>query len=100
MMKTTTIAPFALALTLVAAFPLAAEDPPPDFDPGYGDRFLQTASPLVNDQGLLQALFTHRFNQPVNEAGGNNLFGLDSGANIGLGLSLSLIHISEPTRPY
>jgi hypothetical protein len=75
------------ALALAAAFPLAAQDPPPDWDPGYGDRFLQTASPLVNDQGLFQVLFTHRFNQPVNEAGGNNLFGLDSGANIGIGLS-------------
>lgn len=91
MSKKTTIASTALAFTaafaLAAALPLVAEDPPADFDPGYGDRFLQTASPLVNDQGLLQALFTHRFNQPVNEAGGNNLFGLDSGANIGLGLS-------------
>ena len=83
MLKRTTLA----ALAFAFALPLAAQDPPADWDPGYGDRFLQTASPLVNDQGILQALFTHRFNQPVNEAGGNNLGGLDSGANIGLGLS-------------
>lgn len=83
MLKKSTLAALALAATL----PLTAQEPPADWDPGYGDRFLQTASPLVNDQGLLQALFTHRFNQPVNEAGGNNLFGLDSGANIGIGLS-------------
>ena len=76
-------------LALVLAFPIAAQEAgeKESWDPGYGDRFLQTASPLANEKGLLQALFTHRFNQPVNEAGGNNLFGLDSGANIGLGLS-------------
>ena len=85
MLKRTTLA--ALALAFAAAVPVAAEEPTIDWDPGYGDRFLQTASPLTNDQGLFQVLFTHRFNQPVNEAGGNNLFGLDSGANIGIGLS-------------
>ena len=83
MLKKTILA----ALALSAALPLSAQEPPPDWDPGYGDRFLQTASPLTNDPGLFQVLFTHRFNQPVNEAGGNNLFGLDSGANIGIGLS-------------
>jgi len=101
-MKRTTLA---LALLAALAGPLAAqepaspppapappapansqEEPVPDWDPGYGDRFLQTSSPLANEQGLLQVLFTHRFNQPVNEAGGNNLGGLDSGANILIGL--------------
>lgn len=89
-----------LALALAFCLPLAAqepavpapevppaEEPAPAWEPGYGDRFLQTASPLVNDQGILQTIFTHRFNQPVIEAGGNNLGGLDSGANIGIGLS-------------
>ncbi|MFI5182207.1 MAG: DUF5777 family beta-barrel protein [Thermoanaerobaculia bacterium] len=77
----------ALALFFVVATvpPLEAQEAPP-WEPGYGDRFLQTASPLVNEKGILQAIFTHRFNQPVNSAGGNNLFGLDSGANIGLGV--------------
>src|SRR5512135_1637780 len=88
------------ALLLAAAFPLAAQappaasapqetpaapEPPADWDPGYGDRFLQTSSPLANEAGLFQVLFTHRFNQPVNEAGGNNLGGFDSGANIAIG---------------
>jgi hypothetical protein len=91
--------PSALLLALAISLPVAAqepappappppavEEPPPAWDPGYGDRFLQTSSPLANDQGLFQVLFTHRFNQPVNEAGGNNLGGLDSGANIGIGI--------------
>ena len=74
-----------VTLLLTAPRPLAAQDAKP-WDPGYADRFLQTASPLVNEKGILEALFTHRFNQPVISAGGNNLFGLDSGANIGLGV--------------
>lgn len=75
----------AVALASAAALPLAAQEKT-DWDPGYGDRFLQTSSPLANEQGLFQVLFSHRFNQPVNQAGGNELGGLDSGANIGIGL--------------
>ena len=75
----------ALSLSTAAALPAAAQDAPP-WNPGYADRFLQSTSPLVNEKGILQAIFTHRFNEPVNSAGGSNLFGLDSGANIGLGL--------------
>ncbi len=100
-----------LACVSLVAFPLLAEQgaeppkpetktqpaaapatlPEPAYDPGFGDRFLQTASPLVNEKGLLEAYFQHRFNQPVNQAGGNNLFGLDSGANIGLGLNYAFL---------
>jgi hypothetical protein len=76
----------ALALSLLALRPLAAQDDPA-WRPDYGTRFLQTQSPLVNDKGIFEVVFTHRFNQPVNEAGGNDLFGLDSGANIGIGVS-------------
>jgi hypothetical protein len=76
----------ALALSVLAASGTLAGQEPPPWSPGYGDRFLQNASPLVNEKGVLQAIFTHRFNQPVNSAGGNDLFGLDSGANIGLGV--------------
>jgi Membrane bound beta barrel domain (DUF5777) len=81
-------------VTLIAiallALPSVAQEAPP-WEPGYGIRFLQTASPLVNEKGLLEAVFTHRFNQAVNQAGGNELFGLDSGANIGLGLSYAAV---------
>lgn len=75
-----------LAVALLAARLAAAQEALP-WEPGYGARFLQTASPLVNEKGLLEAVFTHRFNEPVNRSGGNGLFGLDSGANVGLGLS-------------
>jgi hypothetical protein len=75
-----------LAFAFLATLPSVAQEAPP-WDPGYGMRFLQAHSPLVNEKGILETLFTHRFNQPVNEAGGNDLFGLDNGANIGLGVS-------------
>jgi hypothetical protein len=73
-----------LLASLTLTSPAFAED---EFDPGYGTRFLQTSTPLVNTPGVLEAVFQHRFNQPVNEGGGNNLGGLDSGANIGLGVN-------------
>jgi hypothetical protein len=72
-------------LILAAAAPLAGQDAPA-WNPGWSDRWLQSASPLVNEKGVLEAVFEHRFNQPVNKAGGNDLFGLDGPANIGLGV--------------
>jgi hypothetical protein len=76
----------ALLLPVLLVSSVAGAEEPEPFDPGYGDSFLQTSSPLVNEKGLLEAVFQHRFNQPVNQAGGTDLYGLDSGANVGLGL--------------
>ena len=79
-----------LLLAVLLAAPLvcmAQEEEEETFSPGYDDRFLQTSTPLVYDTGILGAIFQHRFLQPVNRAGGNNLGGLDSGANIGLAVN-------------
>ena len=51
------------------------------------DRFSQTSTPLTNEQGTFEAVFTHRFNQAVKDAGGGTLWGLDSGAAIGIGVN-------------
>ena len=51
-----------------------------------GNRFSQTSTPLTNEQGTFEAVFTHRFNQAVKDAGGGTLWGLDSGAAIGIGV--------------
>jgi|GEM_PF-1068355 len=51
------------------------------------DRFSQTSTPLTNDQGTFEAVFTHRFNQAAKDAGGGTLWGLDSGAAIGIGVN-------------
>ena len=53
---------------------------------GVGNRFSQTSTPLTNEKGALEWSFTHRFNQAVKDAGGSNLWGLDSGAAIGFGV--------------
>jgi Membrane bound beta barrel domain (DUF5777) len=50
------------------------------------NRFSQTSTPLTNAQGTFEAVFTHRFNQAVKDAGGSSLWGLDSGAAIGIGV--------------
>lgn len=58
---------------------------------GVGSHFNQTSTPLVNEKGLFEAMFTHRFVEPVREAGGSRAFGLDSGASIGLGMDYSFV---------
>lgn len=55
------------------------------------DRFAQTSTPLTNDQGTFEAIFTHRFNQAAKDAGGGTLWGLDSGAAIGIGVDYVFI---------
>jgi Membrane bound beta barrel domain (DUF5777) len=51
-----------------------------------GNRFSQTSTPRTNEQGTFEAVFTHRFNQAVKDAGGSTLWGLDSGAATGIGV--------------
>ncbi|HQQ78286.1 MAG TPA: DUF5777 family beta-barrel protein [Thermoanaerobaculia bacterium] len=75
----------AAVLAAIAGTPAAAQDAP-GFPTTVGNRFSQTSTPLVNDKGTFEAVFTHRFNQNVKDAGGDSLFGLDSGASIGIGV--------------
>ncbi len=56
-----------------------------------GNRFSQTSTPLTNERGKFEAVFTHRFNQAVKDAGGSSLWGLDSGAAIGIGVDYVFI---------
>ena len=56
-----------------------------------GTHFVTTNTPLVNDKGVFEAVFTHRFVTPVREAGGQRAFGLDSGASIGLGMDYAFV---------
>jgi hypothetical protein len=51
-----------------------------------GNRFINTNTPLTNDPGIFEIVITHRFNQAVKDAAGNNLWGLDGSAEIGLGV--------------
>lgn len=78
----------ALALSLAAAAradDLAPYRPLPE--PGVGTfvgSIVPTATPLGTN--VLHLRVTHRFTQPVNDASGHDLWGLDSSADIGLGV--------------
>ena len=75
----------ALGLTVFTGAHAAAQDAP-GVATGVGNRFAQTSTPLTNEKGALEWVFTHRFNQNVKDAGGSNLGGLDSGGAIGFGV--------------
>ncbi len=52
-----------------------------------GDILLTLPSSHMADANTWEVRFSHRFNQSVDGNGIHSLFGLDSGANVGLGLS-------------
>lgn len=52
-----------------------------------GDLLLTLPSSHMADAKTWEVRFSHRFNQSVDGNGIHSLFGLDSGANVGLGLS-------------
>jgi hypothetical protein len=64
----------------------APADEPEEIGAWLGNRFLQTATPLVNDRGLFEANFNHRFYDSVVDSGGSRLFGLDNGAAVYLSM--------------
>lgn len=53
-------------------------------------RLLNLPSAALVGPMTLEVLFTHRFSQPAETAGGENLFGLDSPADVGIGAALGL----------
>jgi hypothetical protein len=55
-----------------------------------GGRLINLPTNLTLGPSTFQVLFTHRFTQTVDEAGGKDLFGFDSAADIGLGVALGL----------
>lgn len=67
--------------------PVPAPTPRPAFT---GDRVINQPTNRTIGAGTLQVVFTHRFSQTVEDASGYELFGLDSAADIGLGLELGL----------
>src|SRR5512135_1808381 len=80
----------ALAL-LVAVLPAAA---PADDDPAYvplrpdplGTRIINLPSPLTLGRGTFEILFTHRFAEAIGDGSAHDLWGLDGGADVGIGL--------------
>ena len=64
----------------------AAQEGVKDVATDVGNRFINTNTPLTNDQGVGEAVITHRFDEAVIDSGGSSLWGLDGSAQIGLGI--------------
>lgn len=79
------LAALCAGVALAAAAAAQTAGPPPP-----GDRLINLPTHATVGASTLQVLFTHRFSQTVDGAGGYDLFGLDSAANIGIGLALGL----------
>ncbi len=80
-----------LAALLALASPLAmlAQDTP---EPELGTRLVNLPTHLVLPYGTLQVIFTHRFGETVATGGSGDLYGLDSAADIGIGLAMGFGH--------
>jgi hypothetical protein len=69
----------------IAAQDQAARDP-------VGTRLIDIATPFTSGTRWLELLVTHRFIQPFNQGGtGHNLWGLDSGADVGIGFTYGVL---------
>jgi Membrane bound beta barrel domain (DUF5777) len=70
---------------------LAAQVEPGKSDP-VGTRLIDVATPFTVGRRRFELLFTHRFDQAINQgANAHNLWGLDSGADVGIGFTYGLL---------
>ena len=78
---------------LVAALSPAAGAQGQDYRPNaslpLGSYFLNLPTPRTLPARTWEVRFTHRFSQPINEGDENSLWGLDSSADIGIGVAWS-----------
>lgn len=66
------------------------ERPQPPMRRNVSSRFLHIPAPVNLAQGDLEIHIEHRFLRPLNDSSPGNAFGIDSGANINLGLNYAL----------
>lgn len=81
-----------LALLLLPALAAAQETSPYEplrRDP-LGTRFIDVATPYTLGARTLEVLFTHRFQQTVQQGDSSTLWGLDGGADVGLGVGVGV----------
>src|SRR5688500_4147769 len=78
-----------LVITILLAADAQSQDRYTPVDPiPLGDRLLTLPTTHMPAEGTWEVVFAHRFNQPLEEGEAiHSLFGLDSGANVGIGLS-------------
>jgi hypothetical protein len=71
-----------------APTPTPSEAPPPAARrPPEGDHIVVLPTVQIGRPGTLTLLFTHRWEEPVNDSDIHNLYSLDDGANIGIGFA-------------
>jgi hypothetical protein len=78
-------------LSLVSVFfcLAAAAQEPPQREP-IGTRFIDTPTPFTVGSRRVELLFTHRFQQTVQDGDDHNLWGLDGGSDVGIGVAVGL----------
>lgn len=76
---------FVLYVVLVPSLPLTAQEPE-ERDP-LGTRLVNVATPFPVQAKTLEVVFLHRFHLPVQDGSSSDLWGLDSGADVGIGLA-------------
>jgi hypothetical protein len=86
------VAGLGLLAAALPARPVSAQVPeenpyaPVRRDP-IGPRLVDMPTPFTVGARRVEVLFSHRFQQTVSDGRGHNLWGLDSGADVGLGLA-------------
>jgi hypothetical protein len=86
-----------LCAAVLCAAPLAAQEPaqgaspyePVGRDP-LGTRLIDAPTPWTVAPRTLEVLFAHRFRQAVQDGDSHDLWGLDGGADVGIGLAWGL----------
>jgi Membrane bound beta barrel domain (DUF5777) len=83
---------FCLAALLVAGAVSAQEAavPEPAQPNPLGTRFIDMPTPFTIGSRRVELLFTHRFQQTVQDGDDHNLWGLDGGSDVGIGLGLGV----------
>ncbi|HEX4966203.1 MAG TPA: DUF5777 family beta-barrel protein [Thermoanaerobaculia bacterium] len=87
----------ALLAALLLALPAAAQDEEVPGNPDepirrdpIGTRLVNGATPYPVGARKIELLFTHRFQEPVQNGTSHDLWGLDSGADVGIGLGVGI----------
>jgi hypothetical protein len=85
-------AALALAALLLPLAAAAQESSP--YEPlrrdTLGTRFVNVATPYTIGARTIEVLFTHRFQQRVQDGDSSDLWGLDGGSDVGIGLGVGL----------
>lgn len=82
---------FAFCLATLLATAAAAQEPPNPYEPvrrdPLGTRLIDMPTPYTIGSRRVEVLFTHRFQQTVQDGDEHDLWGLDGGSDVGIGLA-------------